>query len=213
MYAASRRKQTPTVLRAFLSFSSRRCTSASTDILHSKTDPDVTSMKLSIPKPTSEMLPAIAPATTATRPSNAFHPIVKYSSLRPRWMTVVRSRTVLSLIPTLYNVEPRASAFAASLASCNECQRLGDRIHWEEGLHASFSPFYPRFSCLSQLLFLASPPQLTYKLCRLCWRRSGNCVLQSTTIAAQRAQILLYRLQGQEAAVARASQKLDDSRA
>jgi len=37
--------------------------------------------------------------------------------------------------------------------------------------------------------------------------------LQSTTIAAQRAQILLYRLQGQEAAVARASQKLDDSRA
>ena len=38
---------------------------------HSKTDPDVTSMKLSIPKPTSEMLPASAPATTATRPSNA----------------------------------------------------------------------------------------------------------------------------------------------
>ncbi len=37
--------------------------------------------------------------------------------------------------------------------------------------------------------------------------------LQTTTIAAQRAQILLYRLQGQEAAVARASQKLDDARA
>jgi chromosome segregation ATPase len=36
--------------------------------------------------------------------------------------------------------------------------------------------------------------------------------LQTTTIAAQRAQILLYRLQGQEAAVARASQKLDDAR-
>src|SRR5882724_8755294 len=83
MYAASRRKQTPTTLRARLSFSSRRCTSASTDILHSKTDPDVTSMKLSIPKPTSKMLPAIAPATTATRPSKAFHVMVKYSSLRP----------------------------------------------------------------------------------------------------------------------------------
>jgi len=36
--------------------------------------------------------------------------------------------------------------------------------------------------------------------------------LQTTTIAAQRAQILLYRLQGQEAAVARASQRLDEAR-
>ncbi len=37
--------------------------------------------------------------------------------------------------------------------------------------------------------------------------------LQTTTLAAQRAQILLYRLQGQEALVARASQRLDDARA
>ncbi len=37
--------------------------------------------------------------------------------------------------------------------------------------------------------------------------------LQTTTIAAQRAQILLYRLQGQEAVVARASQRVDDARA
>jgi chromosome segregation ATPase len=37
--------------------------------------------------------------------------------------------------------------------------------------------------------------------------------LQTTTIAAQRTQILLYRLQGQEAIVARASQRLDDARA
>ncbi len=36
--------------------------------------------------------------------------------------------------------------------------------------------------------------------------------LQTTTIAAQRAQILLYRLQRQEAAVARASQRLDEAR-
>lgn len=36
--------------------------------------------------------------------------------------------------------------------------------------------------------------------------------LQITTIAAQRAQILIYRLQGQEAAVARASQRLDEAR-
>jgi len=37
--------------------------------------------------------------------------------------------------------------------------------------------------------------------------------LQTTMIAAQRAQILLYRLQGQEAIVARVSQRLDDARA
>ena len=36
--------------------------------------------------------------------------------------------------------------------------------------------------------------------------------LQTTTIAGQRAQILIYRLQGQEAAVARASQRLDEAR-
>ncbi len=36
--------------------------------------------------------------------------------------------------------------------------------------------------------------------------------LQTTIIAAQRAQILLYRLQGQEAAVARASERLDEAR-
>ncbi len=36
--------------------------------------------------------------------------------------------------------------------------------------------------------------------------------LHTTTIAAQRAQILIYRLQGQEAAVARASQRLDEAR-
>ncbi len=37
--------------------------------------------------------------------------------------------------------------------------------------------------------------------------------LQTTTLAAQRAQILLYRLQGQEVVVARALQRLDDARA
>jgi len=36
--------------------------------------------------------------------------------------------------------------------------------------------------------------------------------LQTTTIAGQRVQILIYRLQGQEAAVARASQRLDEAR-
>ena len=49
-------------------------------------------MKLSIPKPASEMLPAIAPATAATRPSNAFHAMVKYSSLRPWRTAAARSK-------------------------------------------------------------------------------------------------------------------------
>ena len=36
--------------------------------------------------------------------------------------------------------------------------------------------------------------------------------LQTTTLAAQRTQILIHRLQGQEAAVARASQRLEEAR-
>jgi chromosome segregation ATPase len=36
--------------------------------------------------------------------------------------------------------------------------------------------------------------------------------LRTTTVAAQRSQILIYRLQGQEAAVGRASQRLDEVR-
>jgi hypothetical protein len=68
---------------ARFSFRSRSRTRASTDIRQSKTDPDVTSMKLSIPKPTREILPAISPATTAVNPSAVFQAIVKYSSRRP----------------------------------------------------------------------------------------------------------------------------------
>ena len=58
--------------------------------------PDVTSMKLSIPNPTREMLPASAPATTATRPSRVFHPIVKYSKDFPRCDTACR----FAIVPT-----------------------------------------------------------------------------------------------------------------
>ena len=76
-------KQAPTTFRLIFSFRSRLCSSASTDILHSKVLPDVTSMKLSIPKPMSEMLPAIAPEITATNPSRVFHAMVKYSSRLP----------------------------------------------------------------------------------------------------------------------------------
>jgi hypothetical protein len=64
------------------------------DILQSSTVPDVTSMKLSIPNPNRDMLPASAPATTATSPSSVFHPIVKYSKRFPRCATPCRSNTV-----------------------------------------------------------------------------------------------------------------------
>jgi hypothetical protein len=62
----------------------------------------VTSIKLSIPKPTSEILPAIAPAMTATNPSKVFHPMVKYSSLCPRTTAAERSKVSIVAIPTVY---------------------------------------------------------------------------------------------------------------
>jgi hypothetical protein len=64
-------------------------------------------MKLSIPKPTSEMLPAIAPATMATKPSKAFHAMVKYSSLRPWCTTAVRSKAAISAMSRVYNAPGR----------------------------------------------------------------------------------------------------------
>jgi hypothetical protein len=50
-------------------------------------------MKLSIPKPIKEMLPAKVPATTATNPSILFHAMVKYSSRFPRWAASSRLTT------------------------------------------------------------------------------------------------------------------------
>jgi hypothetical protein len=54
------------------SFRSQLSTSASTDILQSNVAPDATSMKLSIPKPTREILPAITPAAMPINPSRLF---------------------------------------------------------------------------------------------------------------------------------------------
>src|SRR5882724_6687215 len=51
------------------------------------------------------MLPASTPAMTATKPSSAFHPIVKYSSLRPRSTISLRSETALCLIFAVYTHE------------------------------------------------------------------------------------------------------------
>ena len=58
--------------------------SASTDMRHNSVASDVTSIRLSIPKPTSEMLPASVPAPMPIRPSRLFQAIVKYSRRFPR---------------------------------------------------------------------------------------------------------------------------------
>src|SRR5262245_8039438 len=55
-------------------------------------EPEVTSTRLSKPKPTSAMLPAISPNSIATSPSSEFHAMVKDSSWRPR-----RTRFAFSL--------------------------------------------------------------------------------------------------------------------
>ena len=91
MYAASARKQMPTMRNARCSLRSRRSASWSTAIRQSSAPPDASSMKLSIPNAVRDMLPATAPAAMATMPSTAFHPMVRYSSLRPRRTRVARS--------------------------------------------------------------------------------------------------------------------------
>ena len=87
-----REETCPTTLSVIRSIRSRRCSSASTDKRHSSAAPDVTSMKLSTPKPTREMLPASIPAKTATIPSRLFHAMVKYSSRFPRRTNTWRSK-------------------------------------------------------------------------------------------------------------------------
>src|SRR5262249_17864517 len=90
-YAANARKLTPTMRSVSRSRRSRWHASASTAIRQSSAAPELTSMKLSTPNPTSEILPPSAPAPTATRPSRLFQPIVKYSRRRPRPASAARS--------------------------------------------------------------------------------------------------------------------------
>ena len=61
----------PTIRKLGLSFRSRARSSNSAAILYNNVAPDVTSMKLSIPKPSSEMLPVTASAKTCYQPLNA----------------------------------------------------------------------------------------------------------------------------------------------
>src|SRR5437660_9709664 len=124
-------------------------------------------MKLSTPKPTSEMLPARTPAKTATKPSRAFHATVKYSSLRPRRTNAVRSKMAVPSISAVYNVvEPRRG-----------------------------------WTCRNLAVMTTDSPTLQALLAEVRQLRKD---LQ-TTAAGQTAQILLYRLQTQEASGANVS--------
>src|SRR5260370_13394648 len=129
MWTASHKKHTPTTFKAHRSLRSRRCTSESTDILHNKAEPEVTSMKLSMPNPLRDTLPATAPAITATNPSKVFQPMVKYSSLRPRRRTAVRSNIAVSAMSSVYNVPRRAVGFAVSSELYDGYKGVKDRIH------------------------------------------------------------------------------------
>src|SRR5579864_7226224 len=94
MQAARRRKQRPTIRSARFSLRSRCAIFMSTDIRPSRAQPDASSIRLSAPNPSREMLPAATPAQTATAASIAFQAIVRYSSLRPRWMRAARFEIV-----------------------------------------------------------------------------------------------------------------------
>src|SRR5580765_4207520 len=103
-------KQTPTIRKEVRSFRSRSASLSSTDIRHSKVAPEMTSMKLSMPKPTREMLPARAPANMATRPSRVFHPMVKYSSRLPCQAENSRCESAASCMRTCYQAHLRQRA-------------------------------------------------------------------------------------------------------
>lgn len=134
MYAARDKKEMPTTLNARLSFRSQWRTSASTEILRSKNAPDVASRKLSIAKPISEMLAASALA-------KAFDATVKYSNLRPRTTTAVRSKKAVSAIYALYVLDKLAARFRMlnimssavllhhSFHQCRQCRAELSRNH------------------------------------------------------------------------------------
>src|SRR5215469_9686627 len=105
IYAASSKKQIPTMRSVRRSFSSRRDASGSTDIRQSRAAPEVTSIKLSKPKPVSEILLAIAPSVSANKPSTAFHATVRYSRFRP--LRTIRARLANPSIGLSISLEQR----------------------------------------------------------------------------------------------------------
>src|SRR6516164_5710696 len=109
------------------------------------------------------------------------------------------------------------------LARGNACFKRGSSLQKHSQSQVQFLrrlPMYPRSSLLALgcLLFATtcfgqSAPGDSQTLQSLLSEvRQLRQELRAMTIAAQRSQILIYRLQGQEASVARASQRLDEAR-
>jgi hypothetical protein len=79
------------------------------------------------------MLPAIAPAMSAARPSNKFHAMVKYSSLCPRRTMVERSKTA-ACMAIEYDESKRFVVWLSTaspfwIARCRRRQLLRP-LHW-----------------------------------------------------------------------------------
>src|SRR6266487_2006552 len=149
-YDARARKQIPTIRRLSRSFRSRVCSWASTDILQSNTAPDVTSMKLSIPKPIREMLPAITPAWSTvaalrfffvkTLKRHQFRDFLPYPQDQRRLPTVLSREEVSRLINaagtlfrrtllmTLYGTGMRRSELAHLKVGDIDSQRMIIRV-------------------------------------------------------------------------------------
>src|SRR5258708_23322425 len=156
-------------------------------------------MKLSMPNPMRDTLPATAPAITATNPSKVFQPMVKYSSLRPRRRTAVRSNIAVSAMSSVYNVPRRAVGFAVSSELYDGYKGVKDRIHGRPHIRRSCL-LIPVFLLISAPAFgqcTSTDSQPLQAL--LAELRQLHHDLQTTTIAAQRAHILPYLLQGQQA--------------
>jgi hypothetical protein len=150
-----RQKQPPTTFTLNLSFCSRLFTSASTVIRQSNVAPETTSIKLSIPKPTREMLPEAVPATIAIKHSKLFHAIVKYDSHVPRLAMVWRSN-VASNMDKAYQAPLRFRGFfAARSAGEHACKSRVSPAPVVCTKPLTLRCFYP--SCSTSSSTLAAP--------------------------------------------------------
>lgn len=94
-------KLTPTSLRAIRSALSRR-SGASMCSRQSRAAPDETSISESRPKPISAILPASRPAPMEMIASSEFHPMVRYSSSRPRRTLAARAASPLIVLVLIH---------------------------------------------------------------------------------------------------------------
>jgi hypothetical protein len=115
-YTESATKQAPTILSVKRSFFSRLPSSAITDNRYSNATAEVTSIKLSTPKPTREILPEIIPVVNAANPSKLFHPMVKYSRRLPRLAMIDKSALCGTTDSTLESWRPNRVLFSTGMA-------------------------------------------------------------------------------------------------